>query len=357
MKKRYKLQNIIIHDYFQNFGGGERLVKILLTKKFHKLIVGYDNNIFKKYFFKNIKLQTLFSFNTPEIIKKILLINKFSNLSVYCKNCICSGNYSLFTEIHAKNKIAYIHSIPKIFFRQKYFYSKFSIKAILAKIIFFNFKKKYVEKINKFDHLVANSYFTQRQLKKLTKKKIHVIYPPIETFKIKQREKFLNYYVFNNRHEIEKNLYEVLLAFRVLTKEKLIVLSKGSLTENLKRKFSDCKNIEFKGLVSNKKYIDYITNCKAVINVSNDEDFGMGAIEPMQFGKITLCLNQGGYKETTTNNFNALHIDNKNISKDLIRKINKIDNKLLKKLSKNSLKTFQKFSQKSFENKIKKLII
>ena len=52
MKKKSKIQNIIIHDYLQNFGGGERLIKILLSKRFHKLIVGYDNKIFDKFFFK-----------------------------------------------------------------------------------------------------------------------------------------------------------------------------------------------------------------------------------------------------------------------------------------------------------------
>ena len=83
----------------------------------------------------------------------------------------------------------------------------------------------------------------------------------------------------------------------------------------------------------------------------------MGAIEPMQFGKITLCLNQGGYKETTKNYFNAIHIDDKNISDHLIKTITKIDMKLLKKLRKNSLSTFKKYSQKSFENKIDNLII
>ena len=78
----------------------------------------------------------------------------------------------------------------------------------------------------------------------------------------------------------------------------------------------------------------------------------MGAIEPMQFGKITLCLNQGGYKETTKNYFNAIHIDDKDISGHLIKTITKINMKLLKKLRKNSLNTFKKYSQKILKIKL-----
>jgi glycosyltransferase involved in cell wall biosynthesis len=357
LKKKSKTQNVIIHDYLQNFGGGERLIKILLSKRFHKLIVGYDNKIFNKFFLKKKKLKKLFNFKTPNIIKKFFLIYKFSNLSVVSKNCLCSGNYSLFANLNAKNKIVYIHSVPKIFFRRKYFYSRFSLKAFLANAIFFNFRKNYINKLESFDFLIANSFFTKKQLHRFTKKKIHVIHPPIEKFKYNKKVKFSDYYIFNNRHEIEKNLIEVLHAFRYLKNQKLIVLSIGSLTNYLKNQFYDCKNIKFKGLVSNSKYVEYLANCKAVINVSNDEDFGMGAIEPMQFGKITLCLNQGGYKETTKNYFNAIHIDDKDISGHLIKTITKIDIKLLKRLRKNSLITFKKYSQKNFEDKINNFII
>ena len=129
----------------------------------------------------------MFNFKTPNIIKKIFLIYKFSNLSVISKNCICSGNYSLFASINAENKIAYIHSVPKIFFRRKYFYSKFSIKAFFANIIFFNFKKNYISKLESFNFLVANSFYTKKQLRRFTKKKIHVIHPQLKDLNITRK--------------------------------------------------------------------------------------------------------------------------------------------------------------------------
>lgn len=341
-----------------NFGGGERLIKILLKKKFSKLFIGYENNILKRFFLKRtFKATTLLNNSFPKIIKKLFLIKAFENLKISCDNCICSGNYSLLANINAKNKILYVHSMPKIFFRYKYFYPKYSLKVLMANIFFFSFKRKYIKALNSFDHIIANSKFTKKQIKKFTKKKVLVVYPPIEKFKFIKDKKLKDYFIFNNRHEKEKNLDKVLDAFSKLKCEKLFVLSTGSMTQRLKKKYKKNKNIFFKGLVNNKKYIKYISNCKAVINVSNDEDFGMGALEAMQFGKITICLKEGGYIETTTNGYNAIHINKNNISFDLVKKIKLLKKNDLKKMKRNCIETSKKYNEDKFNKLIHSVLI
>ena len=37
-------KNLIIHDYFENFGGGERLVKVLYENKSFDIIYGFEKN-------------------------------------------------------------------------------------------------------------------------------------------------------------------------------------------------------------------------------------------------------------------------------------------------------------------------
>jgi len=37
-------KNLIIHDYFENFGGGERLIKVLYDTRNFNLIYGFDEN-------------------------------------------------------------------------------------------------------------------------------------------------------------------------------------------------------------------------------------------------------------------------------------------------------------------------
>lgn len=359
MKKKYKhSQNIIVHDYLQNYGGGERLIKILSKKKFHYLFVGFDQKIFKKFFKnRNIKFKKLITDNLPNIVKKLILIRTFKKTHFKCRNYICSGSYAVFAKVEAKNKIVYIHSLPKIFFRSKNFYSKSSMIDFFTDNFFYNFKKEYLTNINSFDHIICNSLYTKRQLSKFISKKINVIYPPIENLKKKKKIRFENFFVFNNRHEKEKNLDKVLIAFSKMRNENLIVLSEGSLTSIYKKKYLKYTNIKFTGIVNDEKYGDYLSRCYATINVSINEDFGMGALEGMQFGKITFCLNNGGYKETTINNYNSIHINPNNISDDLIKKIKQCKNLKITKFKKNCFNTFKKFNEKKFVRSIYKLLI
>ena len=149
MKKKYKhSQNIIVHDYLQNYGGGERLIKILSKKKFHYLFVGFDQKIFKKFFKnRNIKFKKLISDNLPNIVKKLILIRTFKKTLFKCRNYICSGSYAVFAKVEAKNKILYIHRFQNFFSKQK-LSSKSSIIDFFTDNFFNNFKKEYLTNIN-----------------------------------------------------------------------------------------------------------------------------------------------------------------------------------------------------------------
>jgi glycosyltransferase involved in cell wall biosynthesis len=358
LKKKLNNKNIIVHDYFENFGGGERFVKILTNNNFKNLIVGFDEKIYQNFIkSKKIKFKSLINYRLPAILKKIFLLNRFKRLNIEnVDNCICSGNYSIFSNLeNVKNKIIYIHSLPKIFFRYNEFYTGNIIQLFILKIFFFNFKKNYILKLNNFDHIIVNSKFTKKMVEKYTDRKINVIYPPIEKFKF-NKINYDSYFLFNNRHEKEKNLDKVLQAFKKLENQRLVILSKGSLTKKYKKEYLSYKNIYFKGLVSEKKYVNYLSNCMAVINVSTQEDFGMSAIEAMQFGKISICINEGGYKETTKHNYNAIHINKKKITPDLIKEIKSLKKSDLLRMKQNCLKEYKKYSERNFINKINKYL-
>ena len=52
-----KKKHLIIHDYFENFGGGERLVKVLHNTGIFDLVYGFEKNIIAKKI--NINLNSL----------------------------------------------------------------------------------------------------------------------------------------------------------------------------------------------------------------------------------------------------------------------------------------------------------
>ena len=101
-----KSEHLIIHDYFENFGGGERLIKILYDTKNFDLIYGFEkNNLISKIKLSRRSLN-LNKYKLPTIIKKILLKKNFENLNIKrnYKTCLLSGNYSIFSNLPINSK-------------------------------------------------------------------------------------------------------------------------------------------------------------------------------------------------------------------------------------------------------------
>ena len=190
MKKYSENRNLFIHDYFQNFGGGERLI-LSLVRKTDVLVTSFKIKKIQNYLIKK-KVYCLQSNEKRGIyLKKFLTPFSFFLFKPKYKylNTFVSGNYSVFSNLSdVKNKILYCHSLPKVFFNYDKFYinRNFFFKFVL-KFISIIFKKIYLQKLNKFDYLIANSKFTKKKMKKYINKKIHVVYPPIEKFYSKKK--------------------------------------------------------------------------------------------------------------------------------------------------------------------------
>ncbi len=353
-----KSKILYVHDYFQNFGGGERLIFSLIRK---------NDTLITSFVDKKIISNSKKKINILEINKKIKYrISKifipiyfyFFNNKISYQNCFISGNYSVFFDTKKiKNKIFYCHSLPKIFFDFKNFYKRNLIFKVLVLLIGFIFKPLYLFNLRKFDKIIVNSNFTKHKLIKYKFDKIKLIYPPIKNFYSNKFSK-KNFFLSNSRHEVDKNIDKIILAFNKIPNFELIITSSGSQTNILKNLVSKESNkIHFLGNVSEKKYQKLLNQCIATINLGRNEDFGMSVLEGMSCGKPAFVINEGGYKETCKNNYNCFFINKNEIEKDLIYKISNISSKKLLTMRMNCIKTSKKYSQQIFNKKIKELFI
>jgi len=352
-------KNLIIHDYFENFGGGERLIKVLYDTRNFNLIYGFDeNNLINKINLNKNSLK-LIQNNLPTIVKKFLLIRRFKNLYVEknFKNCFFSGNYSIFSNV-PKNckKIFYCHSLPKIFFEfEKFYKPRNLIKKIISILFQKKFKKEYIKKIKSMDTLICNSLNIKKKIKKLTNLNAEVIYPPIETKKfrwISQKK----YFVSNNRHEVGKNLEKIINVFKLFTNINIYFTSHGSQTTYLKKISRNYNNIIFTGYLSDQKYAKIIGNCCATINITSNEDFGMAALEGLSAGKPAIVINEGGYLETIKNDTNGFILNKNKIEKELTMLLQSLDLKKIKSMKLDCIKSTKKYNKEIFAKKIKNLL-
>lgn len=349
-------KSLFVHDYFQNLGGGEKLILSLVRNEDYLITSFVDNKILK--FLKKKRIKILQDNNKISLkIKKIItpFYFNFSSNNLCYKNCVISGNYSVFFNLsNVKNKIFYCHSLPKIFFDYENFYNTNILYKFIIKLIGIFFKKIYIKKISRFNHIIANSNYTKKKLNKFIKKKVLVIYPPIEKFRYNKKGK---YFLSNSRHEIDKNIDKIIKVFNKNRRYKLLITSQGSQTQKLKKLASNNNKIIFLGLKNKNEYKKILTNCISTINVGKNEDFGMSAIETMAAGKPPIVVNSGGYKETCKNEYNSFFLNKKNIEKDLTYLLKKFNPNKFTKLHSNCIKTSKKFDNKNFTKKIYKLFI
>jgi glycosyltransferase involved in cell wall biosynthesis len=351
--KNYKIG--IFHDYFNNLGGGEKLV-LTLAEKLHSVIFTsyFNKKILKKI---NINKNKIIVFKKKFFFKNILSWFNYVPKKNYLIN-ILSGNYSIFLNKKNKKKkfIYYCHGLPKAYFRYTEFIENYNFfKKIL---IFFSkkiFIKYYLKNLHEVNYVIANSKYTKLQLKKFYKKKITVIYPPIniKQFTLGGRGK---YFLSANRHEKDKNINKIISVFKKLNKKKIIITSEGSQTKKLKEISKNNKNIIFTGLVSNSQYIKLLKNCIATIYLAKNEDFGMSAIESLSVGKPVIAMYSGGLKEILIKNQNCFLVNKNKIQKDLFKIISKKSNKEFFNLRYKCRKTIYKFNETNFLKKIKSII-
>ena len=88
-------KNVIIHDYLESFGGGERVIKFLCNKIKSYFIYGFKNKKFTQNLNKKKFSYQLYNSNIPKFIKKIYLIKKFQKLTISSTvlNCFITCNY------------------------------------------------------------------------------------------------------------------------------------------------------------------------------------------------------------------------------------------------------------------------
>ena len=350
-------KKIFIHDYFENLGGGEKLILKIIEKN-DILVTSFIKPEIKR-FLKLNKIICMQKYSRNIFFNKFFLpiYFIFYNFEKKYRNCLVSGNYSIFTNLNKfKNKIFYCHSLPKLFFNFNKFYRN---KSFIVKIFIFFirkfFKYFYIKNLSKFDSIISNSKFTKKELDKVTKKKVKVVYPPIKSYlskKIRKKKFFLS----NSRHEIEKNIDIIIDVFNNCKNKELIILSKGSQTKILKKNVKN-KNIKFLGIVDERKYKLLLNQCVATINISSNEDFGMSAIEGMSAGKPAIVINEGGYLETCKNNFNSFILNKKNIKFNLLNLIKNFNYKKANQMKQNCIKTANYFSEKRFLKEVKSLFV
>ena len=352
----------IVHDYLNDYGGAEKVVNAIHElypdapiytavkneKKLHKagaflkakIIAPKLNGIIAPF-------KKLFVFSYPVYFENLNL-DKYdlviSSTAHFAKGII-TGPHTL--------HICYIHTPPRFLWGLKSetsirdaWWAKYPLKVFDSYLRVWDYSAA-----QRPNYLLTNSENTRARIKKFYKRDAKVIYPfydsnlsekEIATIKAEEGD----FYFTVSRRGKYKNLDLIAKAFNKLEK-RVYIAGSGSTDPDLEQYKSDF--VKLVGFISERDKISYLKGCKAFVLATENEDFGITAIEAMSFGKPVIALDSGGLRETVIDGKTGVLFKHAEVN-SLVDAIKKFEEVEIWKLGKAEIREFaRKFSKERFQ--------
>ncbi len=299
----------LIHDYLNEYGGAERVLEVL-SDMFPEAPIytafAVPGSSAKKAF-AHKKIITSWFQNVP-FYKKLFSPLRFFipwiwdsfDLSDY-DLVISSASWYVTKGFKAKKEICYCHTPPRWLYGyttsinlKKYWPVKVYGLIVGHFLRMYDFKQ--AQKVTQF---VANSQEVANRIRKYYRRDAIVIYPPVSPPFVPP----LNlsggkgvYYLIVSRLVGGKGIE---LAIEAAKKAgfNLKIAGENAGYANIKQQTLNT-SVEFLGRVSEEEKYGLMSQAKAFLALSKDEDFGITPVESMQCGTPVIAFNGGGYKET-----------------------------------------------------------
>lgn len=301
----------LVHDYLREYGGAERVLEAfheifpeapVFTAYYNPKGLGIHNKNFSGWDIRTSWLQKMPFANrlvSPCRIFAPMIFEGFdlSEFDVVISSSAIYFAKAVITKPHALH-LAYIHTPPRYLYgyTTSFNYKKHWWTRVIGELMNHFLRLYDFETSQRPDVLIANSKNVAERIKKFYRREPVIIYPPVEVERfLKSKKKIGDYYLCLNRLTRGKGTEIAVVACSRLGL-KLKVAGSGVELERLK-KLAD-STVEFLGPVTDKEKVSLLSEAKALIVASEDEDFGMTVVESQAAGTPVIAMRAGGYLET-----------------------------------------------------------
>lgn len=306
----------IVHDYFNQYGGGERVVEAMnevwpqasvYTSLFDRNLMGgwlkippekiKTNLVSKLPFSDYLQKHYFFAYPLAFRLQSVGRVDVVLSSSSYAAKFIKVPKNA----IH----ICYLHTVPRFLWGYdtelaKYYHRpfdrflsplyRFFVPAIKKPIKYFDYQVA-----QKIDYFVANSKEVQKRIWEHYARESTLIYPPVDTSRFDlKKSRVGDYFLLISRLGGYKKVDLAVKAFNELGLP-LKVVGLGPQFEYLRSIARP--NVEMLGRIGDEQVTKLLLECKALI-FPTYEDFGIVPVEAMAAGKPVLAFAKGGSIET-----------------------------------------------------------
>jgi glycosyltransferase involved in cell wall biosynthesis len=364
----------IVHDYLNEYGGAERVLQTLsemypeapifvafAVPRSSAQIAFKDKKIISSWF-QNVpfynKLYSPLRFFIP-------LIWKSFNFSEYDLIITSASWYITKGLATGKTKeLCYCHTPPRWLYgyETSVNWRKWWIVRVYALIVGHFLRMYDFEQAQKVNVFLANSKNVANRIRKFYRRESVVVYPPVQIPMTKHQD--TNNLQLSN-HKLQKEYFLMVtrvvggkgieLAIEAAEKGGFKLMIAGERAGFRKSQITNHKsqNVEFLGRVSEEKKIELMTNAKAFLALSRDEDFGITPVESQMCGTPVIAFNGGGYRESVVPDKTGVLFDNYSAD-GILGAMDKFDK--LKWDKKVIRKNAERFSEERFKREMKEVI-
>ena len=228
---------------------------------------------------------------------------------------------------------------------------EFPIRYMLYKLRQWDFSSS-----QRVDHLISNSNYTAKRIKKYWGLDSEVINPPVDIKRFKYNKARGDFYLSVNRLVPNKRIDLLISAFNKLGLPLIII---GNGPEKLKLERLANSNITFLHQKSDSDVEDFMSRCRAFV-YAGLEDFGIAPVEAFASGAPVIAFGKGGILDTVNclNNPDKEKVSNgllfkKQSSEDIYDTVSWFeDKKIWKEFNSEALNDYsKKFSHEKFITK------
>lgn len=299
----------LVHDDFLQWGGAERVVQAFseVWPKAPIYTSVADEEIIARWLGKRHIVQSILQY-APQIkrFRKAYLPLyplAFQHMELHDYDIVLSSSSRFAHTIKLTNgtrHISYCHAPPRFIWRFDHYLKNEEyprIKKFFVRPTIPYFKRLDELAMQNIDTIIANSRHIAKQIKSIYNRNAIVLPPFVDMslFKPTDTDEKEDYYLVVSRLAPWKRIDLAIESCRRLNLP-LVVIGKGSDKNRLKNLACGTKT-EFLEELTDKQLVGYYRNCKALI-ITQEEDFGLTALEAQACGKPVLAFGRGGVTET-----------------------------------------------------------
>ncbi len=298
------LRVAIFHDFLEVPGGGERTVLSLAQGLAAPIYTtNHDPRVEEFLGYRGVEIHSLGSLPRRYPWKQVRASLLFARARVPGFDAyVLSGNWGHYASRHHRPNLFYCHTPPRFFYDlEDRFLGYLPAWQRPPARLWIGLHRRWDRRtLGEVDAIVANSENVRRRIRRFYGREARVIHPPVPLGRYRF-EGVGDFWLSVNRLYPEKRLDLQMEIFRRLPSERLLVVGgfpRGDHAEAYARALKPPPNVELKGEVDEATLGDLYARCKGLIATAVDEDFGITPVEAMASGKVTLAVDEGGYRET-----------------------------------------------------------